>query len=262
MKIFNKADHISNNIISASTKTISGNTDTHGHNFFEMEFIIDGTGIYKIDEIEYKIQKNTLFLMSPANVHEIIDANATLINVMFSYEHNDEMLDIPIMLASSPCFILDDSDGDFVKSLLLELVKSYETDLSYTLLLINCVLNKLYRSYKSTVTNSPSYIKQAILFLLENFQSNVTLADTAKHLGLSSAYFSDFFHKELGISFKEYLDDIRFTYATKLLSLTPLSVKEILFKSGFCDYANFTRRFKRKYGLSPTDYRNRNNKNL
>ena len=68
MKIFNKADHISNNIISASTKTISGNTDTHGHNFFEMEFIIDGAGIYKIDNGDIQVVTDQTFFWKAKSI--------------------------------------------------------------------------------------------------------------------------------------------------------------------------------------------------
>jgi transcriptional regulator GlxA family with amidase domain len=51
------------------------------------------------------------------------------------------------------------------------------------------------------------------------------------------------------------LDDLRFSYAQKLLTLTALSIKEVQYRSGFLDYANFARRFKEKQGLSPTEYR-------
>ena len=55
--------------------------------------------------------------------------------------------------------------------------------------------------------------------------------------------------------FKEALDELRFSYAQKLLVFTELSVKEIQFRSGFYDYANFARRFRQKYGITPTQYR-------
>ncbi len=255
MKIFSKEEYISNNIISSSLKKVEGDFSAHSHNFFEIEFIVDGCGTYEIDGKKYEIKKNTLFLMTPANVHSIQNADATLINVMFQYEYTKEKLDISALLSDTHCFNFDNDDGNFLYYLLKELVSVNEKEPVYSMMIVNCVLNKLSLNLKSDSKVSDSYIKQAVLYMLENFQNGVTLVDTAKHIGLSPAYFSDIFQKQTGINFKEYLDDIRFSYAKKLLSLTSLSVKEIQFDSGFYDYANFVRRFKQRYNMTPTDYR-------
>lgn len=255
MKIFKKDDYIKNNIISSSLKKITGDTAAHGHNFFELEFIVDGTGTYEIDGIKYEIKKNSLFLMTPANVHAIQNADATLINIMFLYEYHQEKLDIPVFLNNSPHFMFNNSDGVFLSSLLFELVDVNENNPAYAMMLVNCILKKLSICFNPPQNISTSYVQKSVLYMLENFQKGVTLRDTAKHLGLSSAYFSDLFQKQTGINFKDYLDDIRFSYAKKLLTLTKLSIKEIQFNSGFSDYANFARRFKQKYNMTPTDYR-------
>lgn len=256
MKIFSKDDYINNNIISSSVKTVNDDIYAHGHNFFELEFIVDGTGIYEIDGVEYEIKKNTLFLMTPANVHSLKNTSATLINVMFSHEHNEEILSSVLDLSDSPHFTFDTTDGILLNSLLHELVKANEeNNTSYAMLLINCVMSKLYYSKKSSETSTPSYISQAVIYMFENFQTDIDICDIADHLGLSAAYFSDLFKKQTCTSPKDYLDDIRFSYAEKLLTLTKLSVKEVHFKSGFRDYTNFVRRFKQRYSMTPTEYR-------
>lgn len=245
MKIFSRDDYISNDMISSSIKTVTDDIYSHGHNFFELEFIVDGTGIYEIDGMEYEIQKNTLFLMTPANVHSLKNAKATLINVMFSHENNKEILSSILELANSPHFTFDTTDGILLNSLLHELVKANESNnTSYAMLLINCVMSKLYYSKSSAALPSQSYVGRAVIYMLENFQSDIDICDIASRLGLSAAYFSDLFKKQMGTAPKDYLDDIRFSYAKKLLTLTELSVKEAHFKSGFRDYPNFYRRFK------------------
>jgi len=66
---------------------------------------------------------------------------------------------------------------------------------------------------------------------------------------------SSLFVKESGINFKEYLSTIRLDYARKLLEFSDMSVTDICFESGFNDYANFERSFKRKYNISPRQHR-------
>ena len=101
-----------------------GTKERHSHNFFELEFIVDGTGIYEVDGTEYEIKKNTLFLMTPVNVHALKNTRATFINVMFSHEHNKEKNDIAFFSTNSPCFTFDEDDGILLYSLLREVVNA------------------------------------------------------------------------------------------------------------------------------------------
>lgn len=253
MKILKKEEWIENNIISASKKRFVGDAEYHGHDFFELEFIIDGKGSYEIDGREYKIQKNSVFLMNPSNVHRVINADAVLINVMFAHEYKDSALDIYNLLKQSPAFSFDNSVSGFIYELLSELVHVNDDDPDYAMLLLQCVLNKLRRQFPDKNEPNTSYVRQAVLFVQESFYKGVTLEETAKHLRISPAYLSDLFHKQMGVTFKAYLDEIKFSYSKKLLMYTSLSVKEVCFRSGFSDYANFTRRFKLRYGITPSE---------
>ncbi len=255
MRILKKEEWIENNIISASKKRFVGNVDYHGHDFFELEFIIDGKGSYEIDGREYEIEKNSVFLMNPSNVHRVINADATLINVMFAHEYKDSTLDIYNLLKQSPAFSFDDSVSSFIFELLSELICANDNDPDYAMLLLQCVLHKLGKQFPDKKEPNASYTRQAVLFVQENFYKGVTLEETARHLRISPAYLSDLFHKQMGVTFKAYLDEIKFSYSKKLLMYTSLSVKEVCFRSGFSDYANFTRRFKLRYGMTPSGCR-------
>jgi two-component system response regulator YesN len=111
-------------------------------------------------------------------------------------------------------------------------------------------------------TKDNTYIQAAIIYILENFHSSLTLEKTAKYISLAPAYFSSLFQKEVGIGFKEYLDNIRFDHALKLLTFTNMPVCEICSASGFADYTNFARRFKSKYHCAPTGYRKMNRERI
>lgn len=50
------------NNIGASKKRINGDYSIHWHDFYEIEFILDGSGTYIIDGIDYPIKKGMLFL--------------------------------------------------------------------------------------------------------------------------------------------------------------------------------------------------------
>lgn len=256
MWIITKKDSIPNEFIAASRKTFAKSVKAHGHDFFEIELIISGSGSYIIDGKHYDIKPKTLFLMNPAQIHTV-DADMELINVMFQCEYDGDFFAFPLTGGThSPMFHLTDEEYDFLLALLSELITVHKTDCRYAMLLLRCVLRKLMSLLPTDAAEShPPYIQQTILYMLENFRTGITLESTADHLGLSKAYLSDCFSKQLGVNFKTYLDDIRFSYAKNLLAFTTLPVGEIHERSGFHDYANFTRRFKQKYGCSPGEYR-------
>ncbi len=262
MRVLKNKDNIKNDVISSSQKTITDSYAPHGHEFFEIEYVIDGDGVYEIDGKEYKIAPKTLFFMIPTNVHAIKASNARIINIMFTYNFKSDTSHIgALLLSQPPCFTLDDETNDFLRVVLSEIVRVSDTDTEYAMTLLRCAIYRLVEGHgtQSHILPASSYVRDAILFIYENFSSNIGLEATASHVGLTASYFSDLFHKEIGVTFKAFLDDIRLSYAKKLLRYTALSVKEIHFRSGYCDYANFSRRFKQRYEMTPTAYRAQKN---
>jgi AraC family transcriptional activator of mtrCDE len=86
-------------------------------------------------------------------------------------------------------------------------------------------------------------------------QNDWTTEELAKEINLCKSQFVQLFQKEIGISPIKYIRQLRFEKAKELLETTFLSVKEISFSVGFNDQSHFVRDFKKKYGLTPTEFR-------
>ena len=256
MWIITKKDSIPNEFIAASRKHFAKKVNAHGHDFFEIELIISGSGSYIIDGKYYDIQPKTLFLMNPAQIHTV-DADMELINVMFQCEYDRKFFSFPILNnTTAPVYRLNAEDNEFLSSLLQEIIAVHKRNIPYAMLLLRCVLHKLSECIPTQAeAMPPSYIQHAILYMMENFRTRITLESISAHLGLSKVYFSEYFSKHMGVNFKTYLDNLRFSYVENLLCFTDLSVNEIHIQAGFVDYANFARRFKQKYGCAPGEYR-------
>jgi AraC-like DNA-binding protein len=59
----------------------------------------------------------------------------------------------------------------------------------------------------------------------------------------------------MGVNFKTFLDSLRFDLARKLLLSSDQTVSKICETSGFEDVPNFIKRFKKHYGVTPTELR-------
>lgn len=257
LRKFEKNDLIQNGHISAEKKLYKDSiVGAHSHDFFEFEYIVSGGGSYCIDGVEYEIKDKSLYFMTPVNFHSIDMKDTVFYNVMFSADMcNIEKLSKLFTLKPTVICVDDETDKLFC-SLLDELCKycnntEYATTILETIIMKICLL-----SNKENTDNVSSDIRKCELFILENFRGNINLSEAAKFAILSESHFSRKFLCETGKNFKDYLDTIRFDYAKKLLIYSEMTVLQICSECGFNDYPNFVRRFKKKNGISPLEYRN------
>ena len=89
----------------------------------------------------------------------------------------------------------------------------------------------------------------------ENYPHKLTLQHVAGEVGISPNHFSVLFHKTVGVSFREYLSQVRVEESKRLLLYSEYSLAEIASAMGFPDQSNFTKVFKRITGISPGKYR-------
>lgn len=102
------------------------------------------------------------------------------------------------------------------------------------------------------------YIKEALSFIEQNFQNDISVEDIAAFCGLNRSYFGKIFHDTIGKSPQEFLMSYRMQKATELLKLTQLSIGDIGNAVGYPNQLHFSRAFKNVYGVSPREWRNAN----
>ena len=255
MRRFSKLDHIKNGYISAERKHMNTAVTTHWHDFYEIEYIVSGSGSYFIDGTEYPIEEGLLFFMTPTNFHSVEMKNTELFNIMFS--ENICSFDLLCNLTAKAPLILktDKASHEYFSVLMNELSKNHK-NLEFAATLLNAIIAKL-SFYSTPKGNAESItpIRKLELYMLNNFRSTLTLEDAAKHINLSPSYISQLFKKENGKNFKAYLNEMRFEYAKKLLLFSDMTVMQICSECGFEDYPNFIRRFKQYTGFYPLEYR-------
>ena len=92
-------------------------------------------------------------------------------------------------------------------------------------------------------------------YVLNNFKECVNRDKMAEMVHLSPGYFSNLFRLEVGMSFSDYLIQIRVDNAKKLLRRFDLSIEEISRECGFNSLAHFSRTFKDRCGMPPLKFR-------
>lgn len=120
------------------------------------------------------------------------------------------------------------------------------------------------RQFDTKVIHSSDFVKRLDLLLsnylseghgLSRKQGQPSVAWCANQFNLSPSYFGDLVHKELGITAQSYIQEKVIEKAKSLLANRDLSINDIASQLGF-DYPNhFSRFFRSKAGITPTQFR-------
>lgn len=99
-------------------------------------------------------------------------------------------------------------------------------------------------------------VKRVIEMMQGDPSRTFSLGKMAESVNLSAPYFCFLFKSITGVSPAKYLKELRMQQAATLLTTTFLSVKEIVRRVGLADESHFVRDFKRRYGVTPSEFRN------
>jgi len=112
------------------------------------------------------------------------------------------------------------------------------------------------RAFQETHNAHPDEdIAQTQVWLQNNFSREIRLSELAEQFGMSTRTFNRRFKAATGSTPLNYLKGLRLDSAKDLLKTTNLSVAEIMFRVGYQDATHFTDMFKRKHGVTPSQYR-------
>lgn len=99
-----------------------------------------------------------------------------------------------------------------------------------------------------------AHVVRAVAYLETNLEGEFYLPDCAAHAGVSVRQIQRLFKKYLGMNPTEYMSNLRLQRARMLLSETNMSVTEIALACGYGSPSNFSKCFRKKFGVSPNRF--------
>lgn len=120
-------------------------------------------------------------------------------------------------------------------------------------LLLALALNESCRIGGKTSENRLA--AEALKIIKHNYSQPLSTSKIAKILRCNSDYLGRVFHREYHTTPTAYLNSLRLEKASALLKSGFCSVKEAAFCSGYSDLAYFRRLFRKKYSMTPGEFR-------
>ena len=233
----------------------------HWHDYYEIILYRGCFGKCILNGAEYEINDTALFFMTPIDFHEIIteDSDRSFsVTVSFTEQAIDKALDITKNFGAK--YIAEPS-----AELVGDIERLWDTFQSSSVCreqklahLLGLILLGIAESATPEVNETDLLsreIRQTITYMHDSFTSDITLAQTADIIGVSPSHLSRIFHKEVGVTFKKYLNGLRIGYAKRLLEDRELSVLDVGYECGFNTPSQFVRVFRSAVGMAPSDYR-------
>ncbi len=116
----------------------------------------------------------------------------------------------------------------------------------------------LHQITSSRQNKANSIIEKADLYILEHYNEDISLDEIAKHVNLSSYYFSRFYKNSTGTSFSDKMVTVRMEKAKVLLKREDLSIKDVSYMVGYVDPNYFSKIFKKSTGYNASEYKKMN----
>lgn len=135
---------------------------------------------------------------------------------------------------------------------------SENSDLLYN----SCAWDMVYQlSQEAPAPKNPNdlsaadYVELILTYVEQHFEEPISVQEIADHLSLDRSYVHRIFKKKMNMSVKEYILSLRLANACSYLIYTDLPISDIARSVGYEDVLYFSKLFKKKKGLSPSQYR-------
>ena len=250
-------------------------TKPHRNTFFEMVFVLDGTGLQIINEHQLPYAPDKLFLIFPQDTHSFnIDAFSRFFFIRFNYgylktQNSQNIRELEYIFNSHNhlpgCILKTVTDKPFIRSAVEALIREKEnnspqkeqiiqqlinTIISYAARNLTLQEKEVFKGKISSVMPIINYLHQ---YIFE--PKKIKINCIAGAFNLSPKYVGEYFKKHTGESLQQYIILYKLKLIESRLLLTDMRISEIAFEFGFTDQSHLNRIFKRYKGTTPSSYR-------
>lgn len=107
----------------------------------------------------------------------------------------------------------------------------------------------------TTVRHRTSLFEDAVAIVETDFAEDLSLDDIARRVASSRRQLQRAYSEIGNTTFRDHLTAVRMTRAAQLLTTRGLTVREVAYRVGYRQPAQFAKAFRRHHGVSPSDFR-------
>lgn len=211
--------------------------------YYLLHFVKSGKGIYKVGQKIHQVKSGQVFLIKPGEVtYYKADERGPWEYIWIGFDGN-----LSHKFASLP-YVFEMNGRPFCDIFLAQDYKNCREEfLAAKLFEIYCEL------FESKEKPKKEYVRQACDYIKANYANDISVKTIAELIGIERTYLSKIFKEKTRETVREYIINIRLDKARAFLE-NGSNVSEAARLCGYRDVFNFSKMFKKKYGVPPKKY--------
>lgn len=262
------------------------NKPTRRNNFFELIYIIDGTGIQIVNKNRFHYRKGNLFLLTPQDVYSFsIDAPTTFFFLRFNElyvkdnisKDKEAVKQVEYILQNAShlpgCILKNKADKPLIASLISSVLNEQTNQQLYYNRISEQIINTIITIVARNIAlKLPKNINEStgepILEMLNYIQQNIfepknlKAVKLSQHFNISLNYLGRYFKKQTGDTLQNYIANYKMRLVEVRLLHSDMRINEITYEFNFTDESHLNRAFKKYKGMNPSEFRKVNSVGL
>ena len=272
--------------VEVTFKELKSNTSgLHKHHFFELIYVLDGSGIHNINGNNYEFSKGNVFLLTPDDAHTfqistltkfcIIDFTKSFFSK--SSSRQNEKMDVSDFFKRLEYIfhnhhnvkgnIIADSDrhlfGVLINQLISESEKKQVFEEIITQNIVFLLLHFIARNIQQGIstfsknTNPKSKIHELTAYVQQHIYDKelIKLENLAAYFNKSADHLNRYFKNETGNTIKDYITKYKLNLIQTRLKFSDLTISEIADEMNFTDESHLNKTFKSVFGQTAKQYK-------
>lgn len=238
---------------------------------YRLFYILENSGTVIIDDRRYDIHPDTIIVIPPATAYDFQGKLKTCVlnfDITRRFSHRTQPLFPPCVAQFDPSLLFETEllegfdkpcllQGDAsARETVLRIVSVYNAQGKYADAAV-CAMLKLFFSQLLDRDTAPTdkLSEQIMSYIRIHAASIQGNEDVARAFGYHPVYLGELIKRTTGTTLHEAIVDARLQLACQWLAGTEKGIDDIAHLTGFCSRTHFCTLFKKKMGLSPSEYR-------
>lgn len=248
--------------------------ESHTHSYYEFYFFLEGDVSIHINEKEYCLKYGDIVLIPPGVFHRAVIHSGKLPYRRFVFWMSEEYCNQLLELSKDYGYIMQQAAlmknyifhnemiaFNTIQSKVFQLIEEIHSekfgkDAKISLCVNDLILhlNRIVyeRANPKSRREEESLYRNLISFIEENLEQDLSLERLAGSFYLSKYHIAHVFKENAGLSIHQYITKKRLA-ACKEAILGEMNISRVYLLYGFKDYSSFYRAFKKEYGISPKE---------
>ena len=226
---------------------------------YVIHYVVSGRGYLHCEGRDFTVREGQIFVIFPWTVIKYEADRRDPWHyawINFYGSEADEIFERMSISSQSPVYTM--KNGDEALEIMRKMPTERGADIGKNLDFAACLYELMSLLMKNTSVPERGeniYLTAARRYIRSHYFEDITVEQIAAHVGISRKYLFAIFKNYEGISPKDYIVNYRMKRAVEFLGDEGIRVGDVAYSVGYKDPLTFSKMFKMKMGVSPTEYR-------